>query len=231
MPSKKYDILIYHTKHFFYLFFNTLANTLAPSNKKRLDIDEITYHNVYVKMLNLPKFRGFTLVELLVVMSIIGILATVILGGFRASQKRARDTKRKSDLQQVAKALEMFYSDHERYPNANLGKLVACEYVEGGVSVDCDWGQGQFSDGNTTYFRQIPDDLSGNNYYYRTLESNRAFQLYAHLENPEDRGCIVYGTGVSNCTNPVLPPSLPLNSCGGACNFAVTSTNVTPAQD
>jgi type II secretion system protein G len=180
-------------------------------------------------MKKLSKFRGFTLVELLVVMSIIGILATVILGGFRASQRRARDTKRKSDLQQVAKALEMFYNDHERYPDSNAGKLVACEYVEGGTSDDCDWGQGQFSDGNTTYFRQMPDDLSGSNYYYRALDSNKAFQLYTHLENPEDRGCIVGATNEPDCLTPVLPASPP--SCGGVCNFAVTSTNVTPAQD
>ena len=55
--------------------------------------------------------KGFTLVELLIVMAIISILATLIVGGFRSSQMRGRDGARKSDLKQISNALELFYSD------------------------------------------------------------------------------------------------------------------------
>lgn len=52
--------------------------------------------------------KGFTLVELLVVISVVGILASVVLVTFTGSQKQARDTQRKSDLKQYQTALENF---------------------------------------------------------------------------------------------------------------------------
>ena len=52
--------------------------------------------------------KGFTLIEMLVVISLIGILAALALVSFGASQKQARDTTRKSDLRQYQTALEMY---------------------------------------------------------------------------------------------------------------------------
>ncbi|MFH1971125.1 MAG: type II secretion system protein [Patescibacteria group bacterium] len=55
--------------------------------------------------------KGFTLIEMLVVISMIGILTTLALVSFESSQKRARDTQRKSDLKQYQTALENFAND------------------------------------------------------------------------------------------------------------------------
>lgn len=52
--------------------------------------------------------QAFTLIEMLVVVSLIGILAALALVSFGASQKQARDTTRKSDLKQYQTALEMY---------------------------------------------------------------------------------------------------------------------------
>lgn len=56
----------------------------------------------------MKKNLGFTLVELLVVISVIGILASIVLVSFTGSQKQARDTQRRSDLKQYQLALEAF---------------------------------------------------------------------------------------------------------------------------
>lgn len=63
---------------------------------------------------------GFTLVELLVVISVIGILASIVLVSFTASQKQARDTQRKSDVKQYQLALENFANKgNSLYPRRN----------------------------------------------------------------------------------------------------------------
>ena len=123
----------------------------------------------------------------------------------------------------------MFYSDYERYPSADgSGAIKACPYdtdqTDGDGSTACTWGDEDqaMTDGKTYYMRTLPEDPSNGAYYYRTLYSNQAFQLYTHLENTEDQNCINEG-----CTNTGLPSV----NCGGDCNYAVTSANVTPKDD
>ena len=172
--------------------------------------------------------KGFTLVELLVVMAIIAILATVIIGGFRSSQMRGRDAQRKSDLKQIANALEIFFADYGKYPPASGTQLAGCSYNAGtGAGGACDWGAGEFKDvdinGNTKtiYFKIVPKDpASSQNYVYRVSSTQNMYQLFARLENPEDKNCIG-----GDCANPRVTAT-----CGGGnlCNFGVTSTNTAP---
>lgn len=69
--------------------------------------------------------KGFTLIELLVVISIIGILATLLMANVAGVRERARDVQRKSDINQIQKALEM-YKNSQSTPSysANLDALV-----------------------------------------------------------------------------------------------------------
>lgn len=60
--------------------------------------------------------KGFTLIELMVVIAIIGILATIIMVSFSAVQQRARDGQRKADLRQIQSALELYKADNGVYP-------------------------------------------------------------------------------------------------------------------
>jgi prepilin-type N-terminal cleavage/methylation domain-containing protein len=60
--------------------------------------------------------KGFSLVELLVVMSIIGLLTTIATVSVSSARSKARDTKRLGDIKQIAHALEGFYADKGGYP-------------------------------------------------------------------------------------------------------------------
>lgn len=59
--------------------------------------------------------KGFTLIELMVVLAIIGILMGLALTSFMGSRKAARDGKRRVDLEQIRSALEMCRSDTGSY--------------------------------------------------------------------------------------------------------------------
>lgn len=53
--------------------------------------------------------KGFTLIELLVVISVIGMLAGVVLVGTTGARAKARDARRMSDIDQIRRALELYY--------------------------------------------------------------------------------------------------------------------------
>ncbi len=59
---------------------------------------------------------GFTIVELLIVIVVIGILAAITIVAYNGIQQRGRDAQRKSDVANIAKALELYYIDNGQYP-------------------------------------------------------------------------------------------------------------------
>src|SRR5689334_590676 len=71
----------------------------------------------------LKSMQGFTLVELLIVISIIGILTTVTMMNYASSQQRARDTQRKNDFKVIRDSLEQYKLDQktQTYPVATSG--------------------------------------------------------------------------------------------------------------
>lgn len=71
--------------------------------------------------------KGFTLLELLVTISIIGILIGIISVSFSTAQKRSRDAKRIGDLKAIQKSVEQCYAINSDYPSA----------VVSGSALDC----------------------------------------------------------------------------------------------
>lgn len=78
--------------------------------------------------------RGFTLLELLVVISIIAILIALGTVSYTAAQKKARDARREGDIRAWGSAMEQYYSDNASAYQA--GCTPGTSYLQGGNPVD-----------------------------------------------------------------------------------------------
>ena len=76
-------------------------------------------------MINVTKQRnnhnGFTLIEILVAATILAVLAAIGFVSYASINQRSRDSKRKSDVEQIRQALEMYRSDNGYYPATGAG--------------------------------------------------------------------------------------------------------------
>lgn len=116
------------------------------------------------------KQKGFSLIELLVVISIIGILTTLTIVNYVGIRERARDSERKSDLNRLSLDLEVYKIDEGSYP----------------LTADFP-GCGNPLDGPTTgetYTQEIPCDPNGGSYTYAS--DGVTYDLTACLENNND---------------------------------------------
>ena len=145
--------------------------------------------------------RGFTLIELLVVIAVIGLLAALIVVNFNAARERARDVQRKSDLDQVKKALRMYYNDNNLYPETGSGnKIRACGNP---ASTTFEW-LSQFVCGSMIYMKYLPQDPVNKGiepiYQYIQNAEGQDFCLWATLENKSDGDIANSQAKCSNCT-------------------------------
>ena len=65
------------------------------------------------------RLKGFSILELMIVVTIIGILASIAVQKWREYQSKTRDNIRKLALSQMAKALEVYYMRNKAYPNTS----------------------------------------------------------------------------------------------------------------
>lgn len=80
--------------------------------------------------------RGFTIVELLIVIVVIGILAAITIVAYNGVQERTRISSMQSDMLTLNKAIQMYYAENGRYPISPTGPGQPCD---GGAW--CGWGQ------------------------------------------------------------------------------------------
>lgn len=135
--------------------------------------------------------RAFTLIEVLVVISIIGILMSILVLNFEESRNRARDNVRKSDLKSVQLALEVYKAQNGKYPDPGCG--VAPYGSAGGWA-----GPGPNSAGWGTscstyivglapdYIPALPNDPNQENvdntgYLYTTNADRSSYKLLSHM--------------------------------------------------
>jgi len=171
------------------------------------------------------KQSGFTIVELLIVIVVIGILAAITIVAYNGVQTRARDTQIKDTVAKVAKAIQIWAINHDQLPaGSGYGTTTP---VSNGVCTST--STGGFA-GKGAYACTLDDMLQSDNLipasllsslpankmfsswihtlmFYQCGSGSRTFALYYYLENPSAEDLATINTPVSGCPHTVCRDS------------------------
>jgi prepilin-type N-terminal cleavage/methylation domain-containing protein len=122
------------------------------------------------------KRPAFTLVELLVVISIIGLLSTIAAVSLSSSRSAARDTKRKADIRQISQAVELYYNSNGNLPT-NGGW---CTYISNPTYLT-------FVNDIAPFMAKVPSDPQkpvqvGDYLYFNLADTAGRYALCANME-------------------------------------------------
>jgi prepilin-type N-terminal cleavage/methylation domain-containing protein len=139
--------------------------------------------------MNKKNNEGFTLVELLVVISIIGLLSSFAVVSLNSARAKARDALRKGDMAQIRTALNLYYDDHTHYPtnttpdcdnwNASAADFGATPNQAGATCYSEVLGT-ELTAGTRPYLGSIPKDPRNTD----NLEAVSNQLLYRYVSNP-----------------------------------------------
>lgn len=115
--------------------------------------------------------HGFTLVELMVVIVIIGLLATIVAINVIPATDKARTEKAKADVATIEQALEQYRLDNLSYPSSTEG-LQALLAPPPGLAQPERYRRGG-------YIKKLPDDPWGRAYRYAAPGKKGAFDIYS----------------------------------------------------
>jgi len=151
--------------------------------------------------MNKKNLFGFTLIELLIVIIILGVLSALISGNFFTSLKKGRDARRKADLEQIQRALEMYYEDKRAYPITITFGSSLTDSVSG-----------------KTYMQKVPTDPVSS-YSYQYQSDGTYYRLFSCIENNLDQGPGISQNGFDGA----------LGNCNcEKCRYTISSPNITP---
>jgi len=133
--------------------------------------------------------------------------------------QKAQDAKRKNDIAQLARAVELYYGDHGAYPcmsNFQIAEETTC--VNGQGTTPIPWGNAW-----QPYIDLLPKDPAGNKrYVYQVSQDRQEFRIFAALDRRTDPStCSGNGCNSANATCNTGTTVI-------QCNYGQTSPNTTP---
>lgn len=126
------------------------------------------------------KMSGFTLIEIMVVMVILGLLVAVVAPNIMGRSDQAKVTIAKTQMSNIANALDLYRLDNSQYPSTQQG-LGALVRRPSGYPEPRNWNP----DG---YLKNIPEDPWGNRYQYISPGSTGPYDLYSYGADGREGG-------------------------------------------
>lgn len=120
-----------------------------------------------------PDRRGFSLIELMVVIVIVGLLASVATVAVRSYLLRGKQGVAKVDIAKICQALDAFYTEYDRYPDNDEGIEILAEPSE------------EFVDG---LLAKLPQDPWGNAYEYLNPGRESAYEVVCYGADGREGG-------------------------------------------
>jgi Tfp pilus assembly protein PilE len=119
--------------------------------------------------------NGFTLGETLIVVIVVAALGWVTWGQFNFARAKSRDIGRRSDLNDVAQNIRLYFADYGKLPAESL--------------INNLWGK-SWVDKDYVYMKNVPrENYSNKPYCYQSSTDGKTFTLYSELENKNDPDC------------------------------------------
>ncbi len=123
--------------------------------------------------------RGFTLIEMMVVVVIIGLLAAVVAPNLIGNIDTASVNRAKQDIRGIETALNLYRLDNFRYPSSDLGLEALVNHP--GESTAPNWKSGG-------YLRSVPTDPWNNPYQYRYPGRHGEFDVWSYGADGREGG-------------------------------------------
>lgn len=134
--------------------------------------------------------KGFTLIEILVALAIFALITAVAVVSYQTANRKARDGRRRADLEQVRTALEIYRSDNGSYPVGDWAAMIADLQAP------------------TVYLRTAPVDPRSSlySYYYGDVGGGTSYNVCAYLEGGSTTSCPVVAMCTVACNYGVTSP-------------------------
>jgi general secretion pathway protein G len=114
----------------------------------------------------LKQQEGFTLIEIMVVIAILGLLAVIVVQNLRGATDRAKRTKAMADIAELKTALDRYYIDNGSYPTTDQGlQALVSPPAQNGADPE-------------GYVRHIPTDPWNNPYVYQSDGNSYTLKSY-----------------------------------------------------